>query len=300
MPLRAPNVLAVAAVLPWLAVPGTALAADGDAPGGLQAFAGTVNAIADGSLQVQVTAVGRPGPAALTTLNGKSVAVTLSAQTRLMVTDVNADGTVSAADIAVGDQVIVSSPDALATPVTAAAVLDRTHQPPAPGDAPSTGHDQGAGAHRDDHHGRRAFPVSLLHRRLHLNAHADGFDSGVLSVTIASVRGMPARFGKATGLLADGAARVVVTPGTVVRQGGAVVTAAAVQTALAGAGDVRVDGRLLPVAKWQTAADGTKVPTLVAFRIVVRAAATPPTDDPDGPADDAPGDDTPTAPPVAN
>jgi hypothetical protein len=271
--------LATALAVGVAAVPaltGTALAeghGPGDGTGPLQAFAGTVSAVAPGTIQVQVTAIGRPGPPALGALRGQTVTVTLSPQTRLIVTDVNGDGASTATDVAVGDEVIVASADALATPVVAAGVLDRTHQPPPPGDDHRRG-DGNSGDHPspDGQAGSRPasdLPRGFLNRVWRLEAHVDSAAPGVLSVTVASIDGLPKRFAASGAALAGHAARVLVDDGTKVVAGGQVLTGAARAAALQAAGDVAISGRLLAPSQWPADAAGTPVPTVRAKRIVV-------------------------------
>jgi hypothetical protein len=276
--------LATALAVGVAAVPaltGTALAeghGPGDGRGRLQAFAGTVSAVAPGAIQVQVTAIGRPGPAALDALRGQTVTVTLSPQTRLVVTDVNGDGASTAADLAVGDEVIVAGADALASPVVAAGVLDRTHQPPPPGDDRRRG--DGGGGHGD--HPSQARPdghagsgaasdlrPGFLNRVWRLKAHVDSAAPGVLSVTVASIDGLPKRFAASGAALAGHAARVLVDDATKVVAGGQVLTGAARAAALQATGDVVIAGRVLAPSQWPADAAGTPIPTVRAKRIVV-------------------------------
>ncbi|QEC47976.1 hypothetical protein FSW04_10625 [Baekduia soli] len=271
----------------------------GDAPA-LQTVAGTVSAVSPGALQVQIPAAGRPGPERLASLSGVTIDVSVTPRTRLWVTDVDGDGSVTLADVAVGDQVIISTADAFADPVVAAVVLDRTHQPPTPSDhhddgdatpgTPATAATPGTDPAGPSRAGARALR-RLLHRTLRAHVHATGYASGDLTVTLTSLDGLHGRPAATGAALAGRAARVLVDDRTAVVAGGVVLTAAARDAALASAGDLTVVGRLTAPSTWPTDATGAPVPTLRARRIVLGTAAVTPADP--VPADPAAGSDPP-------
>jgi hypothetical protein len=95
---------------------------------------------------------------------------------------------------------------------------------------------------------------------------ADGFSDGKLSMTVGKILNLPKRFASQDDDLLDQDAIVLVGAGVRVFDANGRRTAA---TALDDADTVRVQGKVLPPAKWQKDEDGQRVTTIRAKRVYI-------------------------------
>lgn len=112
---------------------------------------------------------------------------------------------------------------------------------------------------------------AFLARTWKLAAEADGFEDGVLSVTIDHVVGLPAAFADEGDLLESSDAEVLVARGTKVLDARhrPVTRRSRVRRLLDRADEVRVEGKVLDPEDWNTDEDGAAVVTVRAKRITV-------------------------------
>jgi len=108
-----------------------------------------------------------------------------------------------------------------------------------------------------------AFERGFLNRVWKFVGEIDGYDEGVLSITVAKILNLPKRFRDQDDSLVDEDARVLVAAGVRVVKDGKRVGRAE----LADAENVRVHGKLLKPSKWQKDEDGERTPTIRAKKI---------------------------------
>ena len=114
-----------------------------------------------------------------------------------------------------------------------------------------------------------SFARGFLNRVWRIGGQADGYEAGVLSMTIGKVFSLPRRWRKFGRGLVDSDARVLVAPSVKVFDGRKAVPERREAEILADADRVRVQGKLLPAAKWLEDEDGEPVPTIRAKRVYV-------------------------------
>ena len=101
-----------------------------------------------------------------------------------------------------------------------------------------------------------SFARGFLNRVWRIGGEADGYEAGVLSMTIGKVFSLPRRWRKFGRGLVDSDARVLVAPSVKVFDGRKAVPERREAEILADADRVRVQGKLLPAAKWLEDEDG--------------------------------------------
>jgi hypothetical protein len=128
------------------------------------------------------------------------------------------------------------------------------------------------GSGEDEERPRKVYPAfarSFLSRVWRFGGEADGFSDGVLSMTIGRVYNLPRKWRRAVRGLVDSDARVLVAPSVKVFDGRKPVPERREAEILADADRVRIQGKLLPAAKWLEDEDGEPVPTIRAKRVYV-------------------------------
>lgn len=138
-------------------------------------------------------------------------------------------------------------------------------QPGGPGQPGKPGQpgQPGSGPQGDDDGGD--FAPSFLSRVWKFVGEVDGYESGKLSMTIGKVLNLPKKFRDQDDELVDEDAIVLVSKARVIDEDGERVS----KSALDDAEDVRVQGKLLPKAKWEKDEDDQPVATIRAKKVYI-------------------------------
>ena len=129
------------------------------------------------------------------------------------------------------------------------------------GPGPGPGSGPGAGDCRPPDMAR-----GFMNRVWKFNGEVDGFDDGVLSITVSKILNLPKKFSDERAEIVDEDARVLVSSKIRVYDKDGHRTK---QSDLDDAENVRVQGKMLATGKWQKDEDGQPVPTIRAKKIYI-------------------------------
>lgn len=134
-----------------------------------------------------------------------------------------------------------------------------TGQPGDPGSSPQTGPPNGV----------PTLERGFLNRVWKFEGEADGYEDGVLSMTLSKVLNLPKKMADQDDELVDQDTLVLVGSRTRVYDGTKPVRERREAAELASAENVRVQGKMLPPSKWRKDEDGEPVPTIRAKKVFI-------------------------------
>jgi hypothetical protein len=132
-------------------------------------------------------------------------------------------------------------------------------QPGGPGSGPQTG----------PHNGVPTLERGFLNRVWKFEGEADGYEDGVLSITLSKILNVPKKMADQDDELVDQDTLVLVGSRTRVYDGNKPVRERKEASELASAENVRVQGKMLPPSKWRKDEDDQPVPTIRAKKVFI-------------------------------
>jgi hypothetical protein len=132
-------------------------------------------------------------------------------------------------------------------------------QPGGPGSGPQIG----------PHNGVPTLERGFLNRVWKFEGEADGYEDGVLSMTLSKILNLPKRMGGQDDELVDQDTLVLVGSRTRVYDANELVRERREAAELASAEHVRVQGKMLPPSKWRKDEDDQPVPTIRAKKVFI-------------------------------